>query len=156
MSFTDFSYIIKWWGMFFLIGLIFLPLTAKIFSNFFDRGYVFSKIIGIAAISYLVFILGILKMVPFHTSYILVIIGLFAVPNFFILKKNYSTINLKSSLPIFVIEEIIFLSVLFFFSYRYIVQCRKLQNEVHKKYAGGRALITRLTVTRLCAGLTRK
>ena len=117
MNLSDIISILQWWTVFLIIGLIFFPLTAKIFSNFVDRGYIFSKIISIAAISYLVFILGILKIVPFHTIYLFIIVGLLTIPNIFILKKNYSKLNLKSLLPILIIEEIIFLSVLFFWSF---------------------------------------
>ena len=55
----------KWWGTFFIIGVAFLPLTFSIFKNFFDRGYVFSKILGIGVVSYTIFILGLLHIAPF-------------------------------------------------------------------------------------------
>src|SRR3989344_4426111 len=55
----------KWWGTFFILGVAFLPLTFSIFKNFFDRGYVFSKILGVAVVSYAVFLLGILHIIPF-------------------------------------------------------------------------------------------
>jgi len=61
MNFSDITFTLQWWLVFFVIGLIFLPLTTKIFSNFFDKGYIFARILGMALLNYVVFVLGILK-----------------------------------------------------------------------------------------------
>ena len=51
-----------------VMGAVFLPLTSRIFSKFFDRGYAFSKTIAILVTSYLVWLLGSLKVLPFGTA----------------------------------------------------------------------------------------
>ena len=120
MLISDIFLVLRWWVMFFAIGLIFLPLTAKIFSNFFDHGYIFSKIIGIAAISYIAFLLGILRIVPFNETTIFLVSGVFLVINILILVKVHplQRLNLlKNSWKLFVFEEIIFLSILLFWSF---------------------------------------
>ena len=120
----DTLYIIKWWLVFFVIGLIFLPLTIRIFSNFFDKGYIFSKILGIALISYVIFLLGILKILPFTTQAILFVIGITIVINIFIFLKDTPSLRsilmkslIKSSWKLFLFEEALFLATLFFWSY---------------------------------------
>jgi len=118
MPFSDIFIVIKWWIMLFAIGIAFLPLTSLIFSNFFDKGYIFSKIIGIAFISYAVFILGFLKILPFETQKVFLIAGIFILINIFIKKKiPLSNIKIKSLLPIFILEECIFIAILLFWSF---------------------------------------
>ena len=118
MNFSDAVFISQWWLMFFLIGIVFLPLTSLIFNNFLDKGYIFSKIIGIAFISYIVFVSGFLKILPFETQNAFLIVGIFILINLFILKKiPLSNIKLKSMLPIFVLEEFIFILILLLWSF---------------------------------------
>ncbi len=117
MQITDLSYITKWWLIFFIIGTIFLPLTFLIFSSFFDKGYIFSKILGILFISYIIWLLASLKIVNFSTINIFVIIVLFAILNFFINRKYKLLINLKIYWKIFVFEEILFTIGFFFWAF---------------------------------------
>ncbi|MDP3974455.1 MAG: DUF2298 domain-containing protein, partial [bacterium] len=115
---ADLISIFQWWATFFFIGIIFMPITSLIFPTFFDKGYVFAKIIGIAFISYAVFILGFLKILPFETQNILLIAGIFLLINFFITKKiPPSKIKIKSLLPIFILEECMFLAILILWSF---------------------------------------
>ena len=118
MLLPDLLNIFQWWITFFLIGIIFIPITNLLFPNFIDRGYVFAKIIGIALISYAVFVLGFLRILPFETQNVFLIVGIFILINFFILKKiPLSNIKLKSMLPIFVLEEFIFILILLLWSF---------------------------------------
>ena len=118
MPFSDIFIVIKWWIVLFAIGIAFLPLTSLIFSNFFDKGYIFSKIIGIAFISYPVFILGFLKILPFETQNVFLIVGVFILINLFIKKKiPLSNFKIRPLLPIFVLEEIMFLGILLLWSF---------------------------------------
>ncbi|MDZ4228501.1 MAG: DUF2298 domain-containing protein [Candidatus Levybacteria bacterium] len=115
---ADLISIFQWWATFFFIGIIFMPITSLIFPTFFDKGYVFAKIIGIAFISYAVFILGFLKILPFETQNILLIAGIFLLINSFITKKiPLSNIGIKSLLPIFIFEECLFLVILILWSF---------------------------------------
>lgn len=115
---SDIYFLFRWWLVFFIIGAIFLPLTTKIFSNFFDKGYIFSKIIGIAFIGYTVFILGFLKILPFETQSIFLIVVIFLLINLFINKKySLPNIKIRSLLPIFIFEEVIFLAILILWSF---------------------------------------
>lgn len=113
---SDLSFIFKWWFTIFIIGSIFLPLTTKIFSNFFDKGYIFSKILGFAIVSYAIFILGILHVLPFTQTNSIIIFILFLIINFLIGRNNFISI-LKQKWKIFAFEEIIFLAGLIFWSF---------------------------------------
>jgi len=61
----DFSLIFIWWLTIFLVGTVLLPLTFLIFKNFADRGYIFSKVLGILLSTYLIWLLGSLHLLPF-------------------------------------------------------------------------------------------
>src|SRR3989344_1376401 len=76
MDLSNILIIFRWWFVIFLLGTALLPLTFAIFKNFFDKGYIFSKILGIAVVSYTIFLLGILHLAPFSflTSTFVVII----------------------------------------------------------------------------------
>ncbi len=119
MNSNDFYFILQWWTVLFVIGMIFLPLTTSIFPNFFDKGYVFAKIIGIAIISYCIFILGFLKILPFSNLSILLVISIFIAINLFVFVKDQplQRLRLKTNWKIFAFEEILFLGILFFWSF---------------------------------------
>ncbi len=76
MFFSDFVHLLWWWFVILIIGLTFLPLAQKIFSGFFDKGYIFSKTLGFAILSYIIFVLGVIHALPFSTldSWIILIL----------------------------------------------------------------------------------
>ena len=115
MEFSDIMFVIKWWLVLFGVGIIFLPVTSVIFKNFFDKGYIFARILGMALISYVVFVLGVLKIAPFTELTVILTIAGFLILNFLIFRTYFKTVI--PSLKIFLFEEIIFLSGLFFWSY---------------------------------------
>lgn len=117
MLFLDLLNIFWWWVIFFLIGLTFLPLTISLFKTFFDKGYIFSKILGILLISYTVWLLGSLKLLPFTYLNIFLIIALFLLINLALFKKNAGYSLSKAHLKIFAVEEALFTLGLFFWSY---------------------------------------
>ncbi|MDO8638856.1 MAG: DUF2298 domain-containing protein [Candidatus Daviesbacteria bacterium] len=113
----DFIYIFTWWGMFFGIGVIFLPLTSLIFSNFIDRGYIFSKILGMLFVSYVIWILASIRLIPFSTTNIFVLLTLFGLLNIFLFRKFKLINQLKLNWKIFLFEEILFTFGLILWSY---------------------------------------
>ncbi len=120
---SDIIALFTWWLVLFFISICFLPLTIKIFSSFFDKGYIFGKVIGIIIISYVSFILGILHIVPFSQFSLSILLGIAAGLNFLLWKKEKFS-NLFS--PIFIIEEGLFLTAIF--SWAYI---RSFQPDIH-------------------------
>lgn len=54
-----------WWGMILVLGGTFMPVTSLLFRKFDDRGWMFSKVIGVAVTGYVVWLLVVLKLIPF-------------------------------------------------------------------------------------------
>jgi len=108
---------LSWYVYLLIIGIIFLPLTARVFKKFsFDLAYPFAKVIGIILLSYSIYLLGIIKIIPFDRAYLFFIIGIFIVINGYIYLKDKKSFNL-SNLSIFLIEEFLFLGCLLFWAF---------------------------------------
>ncbi len=115
---SDIIAVAQWWLIIFLIGIAFLPLTVLLFSNFFDKGYIFSKLLGIAIASYAVFFFGITHIVQFsQISAIFITILVAAVITYFLPLKWSVIYLLRHHWRIFIFEELVFLVALFTWSY---------------------------------------
>src|SRR3990172_8648956 len=105
---ADFSNIFIWWATIFIVSLTVLPVSINLFAKFIDRGYIFSKIIGILISSYLIWLAGSLHILSFTKfSIVLVLIAASLINIFIFAKKN------KQDKVIFpprwaILEEIIF------------------------------------------------
>jgi len=116
----DFNYIILWWLYILLIGLIFLPLTMRLFNRFFDKGYLFSKTIGLAISSYLVWLFASFKLLPFTREVLWIALICTFAAILFIFKgyKQYiSLIHSPRLIFSFAAEELIFFSALVFWAF---------------------------------------
>lgn len=117
----DFFTIFYWWLLLLGLGLLFLPLNSFLFQRFWDRGWVFSKILAIITISYLAFFLGWLRLLPFYRETIFLIILLIVLVNLWWLnrRKNQESLReaLKSHWRIFLFEELLFFLALAFWSF---------------------------------------
>lgn len=113
----DLINIFGWWIVFFLTGLTFLPLTVNLFQHFFDKGYIFAKILGILIISYSIWFLASLKILSFSTFNIFLVTFIFLIINLVIISKKNTTQIIKGNLKIFFFEEILFTLGLIFWSY---------------------------------------
>jgi len=123
---SDFPFILYWWILIFGIGVVYLPLSFFLFGNFFDKGYAFTKTLGILLISYIVWLLGSLKILPFLNGTIWLIIAggvafnYYFLPRVRILNQSERWVGLKPILKnkwrIFVFEEILFFLALTFWS----------------------------------------
>lgn len=104
---------LQWYGMLLGIGILFFGITRKIFSGFFDQGYAFAKTVGILFITYAVFVLGNLHIVPFHLISLLVFLVLGAALGYYLNRKSHAKIPWR----IIVFEEVFFLASLFLWTY---------------------------------------
>ncbi|MFH1841139.1 MAG: DUF2298 domain-containing protein [Candidatus Shapirobacteria bacterium] len=109
---TDLPLILRWWFIFFLLGWVALPLTTKLLGQFWDRGYALSKILGLALVGYPVWLLASLKILPFTTEAIWLIIICVFIFNYFVVKTDP-----KLNWRVFLFEEIIFLVCLVAWSF---------------------------------------
>ncbi|CUH93202.1 DUF2298 domain-containing protein [Herbinix luporum] len=116
---------LQWWLLVFCLGLIYMPLSGLLFSNLADKGYLFSKTIGIAISGYLMWVLSALKIMKFTTGSCIITVAVGLVFNFIILlyyklnidKNVISLDNLKENLGIFLTEEVLFFLIFLFFTY---------------------------------------
>lgn len=120
MFLQDFNYIIFWWLTINLFALTFLPLTFSIFPKFFDRGYIFAKILSLAIVTYIIFCLSVIKLLPFTNISIigvLVVVNLLNFYHLFVKKHWYQFFKtFKSIIKYIILEESIFLLVLILWS----------------------------------------
>ncbi|MBU1117702.1 hypothetical protein KKD37_01940 [Patescibacteria group bacterium] len=116
---TDFKFIFIWWLTIFLLSTLSLPLVFLIFKKFWDHGYVFAKTISIFLITYLLFVFGVFKILPFTFFSVLIVILLFLAFDIFLISKNIKFFKKAffSKIYIFLIEELVFFLVLALWSY---------------------------------------
>lgn len=109
----------QWYLTLLIIGIVFTPLTKRIFKTFdFDFGYPFAKTLGIILLSYLVFVLGIVKILPFSRPSLIFLLSILAIVNFFIYKNNKKNgVKFTGHVPILIFEELLFVASLFFWTY---------------------------------------
>lgn len=113
---SDIFYILEWWFFLFILGLLFLPLSISLFSRFYGKGYIFAKVLGISFLTYILFIVGITRLLPFVRATIFIVLTIIAVIDFLVFRKNKFKITRKDFF-LFVFQEILFVASLFFWSY---------------------------------------
>lgn len=106
-SVSEILLVFQWWAVFFAIGVIFTPITNSIFRNFVDRGYLFSKVLGLGIISYCLLVLNVLHILPFGLMSIILILWICVIINFIVFKRKIDIP--KSAFKLIIFEEIIFL-----------------------------------------------
>lgn len=114
---TDIGYIFQWWIMFFILGIIFLPLTVKLFNNFFDKGYALSKVLATLLVSYSVWLISSFKILSFDYFTVTVVVAAALVINIIVAKRVKFIFHTKPFIHIFILEEILFLAGLIFWAY---------------------------------------
>jgi len=113
---------LQWYITLLVIGIVFTPLTKRVFKTFdFDFGYPFAKTLGIILLSYFVFILGIVKILPFSRLNLIFSLCLFAIINWIIYKKQrrdvINHVSTTNHWPMIIVEEILFIFCLFFWTF---------------------------------------
>ena len=129
----DYLPFLQWWVMVLGLGLIFLPITDLLFSTFEDRGYLFSKTIGIAISGYLMWLLSSLRILRFSAANCLLTTGLCLVINVAVMLIRYRnsrrlkagehvrihkpSIFHKNTVELMIMEEILFFGIFLLFIY---------------------------------------
>ena len=54
-----------WWLLAFLMGMVAMPLTGRLFAGFEDKGWMFSKVLAITVTGFLTWLLVTVKILPF-------------------------------------------------------------------------------------------
>ncbi|MBI1862797.1 hypothetical protein HYS00_01615, partial [Candidatus Microgenomates bacterium] len=100
-----------WYFILFLIGVVFVPTARFLFPQAPDRGYPFAKTIGIIAITYAMFLFGVLHVASFTSLTLYFLLALFAIGNYWIFKKTRLP-GAPFNKTLVVIEEGLFLAAL--------------------------------------------
>ncbi|MDR1665042.1 MAG: DUF2298 domain-containing protein [Clostridiales bacterium] len=102
---------LQWWGTFFLLGLINLPLTLFLFKPFHGKGYIFSRIIGLFLSSFVLWFFSALHIVSFAKTFIWIVPLLLLAGNGLLVyfqKDYFSKINYKKFLTRAAVTEALF------------------------------------------------
>lgn len=131
MSIADIFLVLQWWLMLVIIGLSCIPFTTVLFSRFFDKGYILSRILGTILLSYLLFVFGVFQLLQFQREIIVIILLFITVSSnavYFYFRKHLFSFKkyLLSLWKIILFEELFFLIGLFFWAY-----IRSFNPEVH-------------------------
>ncbi|MFV0528300.1 MAG: DUF2298 domain-containing protein [Lachnospiraceae bacterium] len=110
----------SWWLMIWLLGCAFMPLAGLLFAGFDDKGWMFSKVLGILVTGYLTWVLvtaGILPFTPLSCTIItaVCIVG-FLAAEVLLTKKGKSSFPIKKGNLIFG-EELIFFVIFLMWTY---------------------------------------
>jgi uncharacterized membrane protein len=117
---TDTLYVLLWWLCMLAIGIIFLPLVSRIFSRFFDKGYLFSKTLGIAVLTLTLWLFSSFKILPFYQVTIFALMAVATILIYIVFKgfdDFKSLFKGHGSFRVFIYEEALFLACLVFFAF---------------------------------------
>jgi uncharacterized membrane protein len=104
----------SWYIYLFIVGLVFFPITHRLFGKTLDKGYAFSKALGLILLTYSSLLLGILRLVPFGRVQILLVLLVFAFIAYrrFIVQKNIDfpalIIRNRKVIQWIIVEEVLF------------------------------------------------
>ncbi|MFA7301392.1 MAG: DUF2298 domain-containing protein [Candidatus Shapirobacteria bacterium] len=118
MFFSDFKYIVSWWLTINIFAISFLPLTFYIFPKFFDRGYIFSKILSLSLVTYIILCLSVIKLLPFTNLAIIGVLIIINLINVYFLKSKYKSFIAitKKIYKYIILEELLFFLILVIWS----------------------------------------
>ncbi len=116
---NTFPTILNWWFIFFVLGTINLPLTWWFFRRFFDFGYLFSKILAVLLLSYLVWLISSLRLLPFSTLSVWLMLIILTLGNLLIVRKCKKGFlkDLGVAKKIIFFEEVLFFASFAFWSF---------------------------------------
>jgi len=99
------AYVIFWWLVLVIVGLIAFPLVSRVCSNLPDKGYSISKLVGLLILTYLTWMLSSLHVMPFGWGSILISLLLLAALSLYLGRKNLRITNWPRK-PIIISESV--------------------------------------------------
>ena len=119
MPTSDVALVFQWWGTLFLVGAAAYPLTRRLFRGWFDDGYLFAKAVGMAVVTYLVYLGGMLHIVPFTQGAVWGAMGVVFILGVFLEwgKREKGEKREKRKALIFLVEELFFFAALLFWTW---------------------------------------
>lgn len=107
--------VLIWYLYLAVLGILFFPVSKRLFGTFIDHGYAFSKTLSIIVLSYAIFLLGILHILPFTKESLIILI---VIAGFFIFRyfrteiKEIKKLDKKTLILIGSIEILFFIGLL--------------------------------------------
>ncbi len=116
---NSFFFFVKWYCVLLLLGTIFFPMTATIFKNFQDKGWNFSKVIGLGISGLVFWNLSYLKILKLNAFSCYIVVLVFLLMNLFFLKKNKELLikQGKKLFPVIMKSELFFFYFFMFWTY---------------------------------------
>ncbi|MDR1537151.1 MAG: DUF2298 domain-containing protein [Clostridiales bacterium] len=111
---------IVWWAVLLGLGVIFFPVTSLIFDKFQSKGFIFSKVIGLAIAGYLTWLLASLRILPFKWWAAYLVIAVCILGNILLDRKRGSykkALESKDFLNRIIKEEALLMILLAYWSY---------------------------------------
>ncbi|MBR4725008.1 MAG: hypothetical protein IK071_04415 [Lachnospiraceae bacterium] len=117
---SDLHYFLVWWLVILALGLTFMPLSQLIFSKFRDKGWLFSKAIGVGISGWMVWFLSSCHIIKFNYTGICICIGLCLAGNavllYFEIRKKMISFSVSNIINM-IVTETVFLCVFAFWTY---------------------------------------
>jgi uncharacterized membrane protein len=118
MNPSDIEAVLQWWVVLFFLGVIATPVTFRLFRPFFDKGYPFSKIMGLLLVGYSVFVVGTIRIAPFTFPTIISVAIVITLASFAFYPQKWKLWYIfKQQWLTFAIEELLFLAALMTWAY---------------------------------------
>lgn len=113
---SDVLLVVQWWGALFLVGTAVYPFTKTLFSGWYDRGYLFTKAVGMAMVTFGIFAAAMLHIAPFTLGTIWGVLGILGVLGLplYLRKKETHTFHHAALIAG---EELFFFAALFFWTW---------------------------------------
>lgn len=111
----DLVTIFSWWAGLFITGIIFVPWCSSLFRDWPDRGYSFAKPLGMLVGGYCCWLLAVLKILPFSSASIYLVLAGFALITFAQAKARADIVSLfRQQSRIILTRELLFIVLLIF------------------------------------------
>lgn len=110
-----------WWEMILILGVGFMPLTSLLFRKFDDRGWLFSKVLGIGITGFFTWVIVCAGAARFSMAVCIAVAAVCILGNLLILwhsrKKGVELIIGREQIRMILIDEIIFFTVFLLWTY---------------------------------------
>lgn len=116
MPLSDILLVFQWWGVLFLIGAVAYPFTKYLFRGWFDQGFFFTKAVGLAEVTFGVYLAGTVHLMPFTQGAVWAVMGilfLLGIPLYIRKKEEHSA----RRAILLAAEELFFFAALLFWTW---------------------------------------
>ncbi len=124
---ADVWIVLQWWAVLFLVGAVSFPLTKRLFApglpseasgvGWWDGGYFFAKAVGMAVVTYFVYLVGSLHILPFTIPTIVISLSTVFAVGFFLHSSHKTDRSNKTNMMLIAGEELFFFAALLFWAW---------------------------------------